>query len=76
MPIFRSLFLALCLCLVPCLPHAEGLFIIDYGASDTDSRDDLQIIPVTSSNQKMSPRLCTDGRSLSGERCTRSGGPA
>ena len=54
MPIFRSLFLALCLCLVPCLPHAEGLFIIDYGASD-DSWDDLQIIPVTSSNQKMSP---------------------
>ncbi|WP_297261808.1 hypothetical protein [uncultured Desulfovibrio sp.] len=54
MPIFRTLFLALCLCLVPCLPHAEGLFIIDYGASD-DSWDDLQIIPVTSSNQKMSP---------------------
>ena len=54
MPIFRTLFLALCLCLVPCLPHAEGLFIIDYGASD-DSWVDLQIIPVTSSDQKMSP---------------------
>ena len=55
MPIFRTLFLALCLCLVPCLPHAGGLFIIDDGAPDTDSRDDLQIIPVTSSDQKMSP---------------------
>ena len=55
MPTLRTLFLALCLCLVPCLPHAEGLFIIDDGAPDTDSRDDLQIIPVTSSDQKMSP---------------------
>ena len=55
MPMLRPLLLALCLCLVPCLPHAGGLFIIDYGAPDTDSRDDLQIIPVTSSDQKMSP---------------------
>ena len=55
MPILRILLLAISLCLVPCLPHAEGLFIIDDGAPDTDSRDDLQIIPVTSSDQKMSP---------------------
>lgn len=55
MPILRILLLAISLCLVPCLPHAGGLFIIDDGAPDTDSRDDLQIIPVTSSDQKMSP---------------------
>ena len=55
MPMLRPLLLALCLCLVPCLSHAGGLFIIDDGAPDTDSRDDLQIIPVTSSDQKMSP---------------------
>ena len=53
MPILRILFLAICLCLAPCTPHAEGLFIIDPGIPGDG--DTLQIIPVTSSDQKMSP---------------------
>ena len=56
MPMLRLLFLALCLCLVPCLPHAEGLFIASPGIPGGDEGlGRLQIIPVTSSNQKMSP---------------------
>ena len=53
MPMLRLLFLALCLCLVPCTPQAEDLFIIDPGIPGDG--DTLQIIPVTSSDQKMSP---------------------
>ena len=53
MPMLRPLLLALCLCLAPCTPHAEGLFIIDPGIPGDG--DTLQIIPVTSSDQKMSP---------------------
>lgn len=53
MPMLRILFLAICLYLAPCTPHAEGLFIIDSGIPSDD--DMLQIIPVTSSDQKMSP---------------------
>ena len=53
MPILRILLLAISLCLVPCLSHAGGLFIIDSGIPSED--DMLQIIPVTSSDQKMSP---------------------
>ena len=55
MPILRILLLTICLCLVPCLPHAEGLFTIKDGLLYTGGLDDLQIIPVTSSDQKMSP---------------------
>ena len=55
MPMLRTLLLALCLCLAPYTPHAEGLFIIDDGMPSDDGLNALQIIPVTSSNQKMSP---------------------
>ncbi len=53
MPMLRILFLAICLYLVPCTPQAEDLFIIDPGIPGDG--DMLQIIPVTSSDQKMSP---------------------
>ena len=55
MPILRILLLAISLYLAPCTPHAEGLFIIDDGMPSDDGLNALQIIPVTSSNQKMSP---------------------
>lgn len=55
MPHLRLFFFALCLCLVPCLPHAEDLFIVYSGTPSANGLDNLEIIPVTSSGQDMSP---------------------
>ena len=55
MPIFRILFLALCLCLAPCTPHAEDLFIRKPGLMDENGINDLQIIPVTKQDLNFSP---------------------
>ena len=55
MPKLRLLFLALCLCLAPCTPRADGLFIFDSGKSDDEGHSRLQIIPVTNLDHKVSP---------------------
>ncbi|WP_296304916.1 hypothetical protein [uncultured Desulfovibrio sp.] len=55
MPIFRILFLAISLCLVPCLSHAEDLFIRKPGLMDENGINDLQIIPVTKQDLNFSP---------------------
>ena len=55
MPIFRILFLAICLCLAPCTPHAEDLFIRKPGLMGDGGMFDLQIIPVTKQDLNFSP---------------------
>ena len=55
MPIFRILLLAISLCLVPCLSHAEDLFIRKPGLMDENGINDLQIIPVTKQDLNFSP---------------------
>ena len=55
MPIFHILFLAISLCLVPCLSHAEDLFIRKPGLMDENGINDLQIIPVTKQDLNFSP---------------------
>lgn len=53
MPMLRLFFLAICLCLAPCTPRAEGLFIHCITGVD-DDLNKLQIIPITSRDQKIS----------------------
>ena len=55
MPIFRILLLAISLCLVPCLSHAEDLFIRKPGLLDENGITYMQIIPVTKQNLNTSP---------------------
>ena len=55
MPMLRLLFLALCLCLAPCTPHAEDLFIRKPGLMGDGGMFDLQIIPVTKQDLNFSP---------------------
>ena len=55
MPPLRILFLAICLCLAPCTPHAEDLFIREPGLLDENGINDLQIIPVTKQDLNFSP---------------------
>ena len=52
MPMLRLLFLALCLCLAPCTPRADGLFIVDDDLI-TGIRPGLpmRIVPTTDRNQ-------------------------
>ena len=52
MPPLRTLFLALCLCLAPCTPRADGLFIVDDDLI-TGIRPGLpmRIVPTTDRNQ-------------------------
>ena len=55
MPIFRILLLAISLCLVPCLSHAEDLFIRKPGLLDENGITYMQIIPVTKQDLNTSP---------------------
>ncbi|WP_296304917.1 hypothetical protein [uncultured Desulfovibrio sp.] len=55
MPILRILLLAISLCLVPCLSHAEDLFIRKPGLMGKGGMYDLQIIPVTKQDLNTSP---------------------
>ena len=55
MPPLRILFLAICLCLAPCTPHAEDLFIREPGLLDENGITYMQIIPVTKQDLNTSP---------------------